>query len=84
MNYDWFKIFNKDEFEALDLVSKEYTFDFDGYGLKNLLVTKGNLLSVKIDDIFLSVNLNDKNPFAMDQRAIFIDPDNNVYVGIEV
>ena len=82
MNYEWFKIFNKTEFEALNLISKEYTYNFEGIGNKTILVTKGNVLSVLFDDIFMSVNLNDNNPFEMDDRAVYLDANNDVWVGI--
>lgn len=84
MNFDWYKIINKTEFESLDLVSREIQVVLDPYGLKNILITKGNLFSVLIDDVFLSVELNDRNPFVMDERAIYIDPNNDVWVGFQV
>lgn len=84
MTYDWFNVFNKTEFEALDLVSKTYEVIFEGVGKKEILVTKGNYLSVLIDEIFLSVNLNDKNPFEFEDYAVYLDEDNDVWIGIAV
>jgi hypothetical protein len=84
MAFTWYKIFNKTEFDAEGLVSKEYEVIFENIGLKTILVTQGNRLSVLIDDVFLSINLNDKNPFSFESRAVYLDDNNDVWVGIEV
>lgn len=90
MTFTWFLIFNKAEFEALDLVSKTYTVILDGIGQKDILVTKGELVSMLYDGIFLPIELNDINPFIKlgdddDElaHAVYIDSDDNVYLGIE-
>lgn len=84
MIYRWFKIFNTNEFDALNLVSKTYTFVLEGIGLKSVLVTKGMGYGITYDGVFLSLNLNDLNPFEFDGHAIYVDADDNVYLGIEV
>lgn len=84
MIYNWFKIFNKTEFDALDLVSKTYTFNLEGIGQKDVLVTKGLGYGITYQGVFLSLNLNDLNPFEFEGYAIYIDGDENVYLGIEV
>ncbi len=84
MNYDWFKVFNMDEFEGLGLVSKEYEVVLEDYGLKSIYVFKGDFVSVLFDDVFLTVNLNDRSPFAIDQRAVFMDDNLDVWVGVQV
>lgn len=84
MIYTWFKIFKKTEFDALDLVSKTYTFNLEGIGQKDVLVTKGVGYGITYEGVFLSLNLNDLNPFEFDGHAIYIDGDDNVYLGIEV
>ena len=84
MIYKWFKIFNTAEFDALDLVSKTYTFILEGVGQKDILVTKGVTYGMTYDGVFLSLNMIDQNPFEFDGHAIFIDGDDNVYLGIEV
>lgn len=84
MIYKWFKIFNTAEFDALDLVSKTYTFILEGVGQKDILVTKGVTYGMTYEGVFLSLNMIDHNPFEFDGHAIFIDGDDNVYLGIEV
>lgn len=83
MQYTWFKIFNRTEFLALNLVSKTYTHNLQGIGQKDILVTRGNGIGVLYDDVFLTLDLGD-NPFVMDDRALYIDALNDVYVGIAV
>lgn len=84
MIFQWFPIFNKDEFDALELVSKTYTWDLTGIGEVDVLVTKGVGYGITYDGVFLSLNLNDENPFIMDGYAIYMDSDNMVYLGFEV
>jgi len=84
MIYDWYKIFNLDEFNALGLVSKTYTLNLEDIGEQEILVTKGNLVSLEYNDVFLSLNLNGYNPFEMDGYACYIKENNDVYLGILV
>lgn len=84
MIYNWFKIFNKTEFEALDLPSKEYLLNLEGVGEKTILVTKGNSVGILYEDVFLLLDLNNKNPFEFDDHAIYVDINNDVYLGIKV
>lgn len=83
-NYDWFYIFNSPDFMATGLVSRTYTVVLDGIGQKDILVTSGEALGMTYDGVFLPLQLNGKNPFAIDERAIYIDENNNVWLGILV
>lgn len=82
MIYDWYKIFNETDFLATGLQSRSYQIYLDGVGLKTVLVTVGNTTGVLIDDVFLSVNMNDRNPFTISNRAVYIDEAFDVWVGI--
>ena len=83
MIYDWYKIFNQTEFEALNLVSKEYVLNLDGLGEKTIMVTIGHELSIKYDGVFLTLHLNGKNPFEFEDYAVYQDMEtNDVYLGI--
>lgn len=82
MIYDRYKIFNLLEFEALELVSKTYNLVLEDVGEVGVLVTKGNLVSITYEGVFLSLNLNEKNPFEFEGFAIFIDENDDVYLGI--
>lgn len=83
MSYTAYFIFNKNEFEALDLISKTYPINLPVLGQKDVLVTNGNLLAITFEGVFLAVNINDKNPFFKDGYAVFLDEENDVYLGIE-
>lgn len=82
MTYDWYRIFNLEEFEDADLVSREYTVELDGLGVKTVLVTKGNEIGILFDEVFLIIGLNDQSPVVMDGRAAFLDSNGDVQVGI--
>lgn len=84
MTYTWFKIFNTADFDATGLTSKTYTLNLEGIGEKDILVTKGVGYGITYEDIFLSLNLNDENPFAFEGHAIYVDANDDVYLGIEV
>lgn len=84
MAYTAYKIFNKDEFDALGLCSKTYTFNLEGIGQKDILVTKGNLYGITYEGVFLLLDLNDKNPFEFEGFAIYKDENNDVHLGIEI
>lgn len=85
MNYDWYFIINKTEFEALDIPSREVQLQLKEAGaLKTFLITKGNLTSILVDGIFLSLDLNGEDPFEFEGFAIGSDEDENIYYGIAV
>jgi hypothetical protein len=84
MIYDWFKIANLDEFEATGLYSQELTLELEGIGEKEFLLTNGNEVSILYEGVFLPVNFNEKNPFEFDSHAVYLDADNNIYLGIGV
>lgn len=84
MEFTWFKIFNSDEFEATGLVSKTYTWFLEGIGQKDILVTKGVAIGMTYEGVFLSLNMSDENPFIFDGHAIYIDANNDVFLGIEI
>lgn len=85
MNFLWFKIFNRIDFEAEGLVSKEYTLELENIGEKKILVTQGNYLSISYEGVFLSLNMSEENPFKFDSHAIFIDTaTDDVYLGLPI
>lgn len=84
MIFNWFFIFNLDEFEATGLVSRTYDLILDGRGAGEFLVTKGNGIGITHEGIFLMIDLNEKSPFIFDGRAIYVDENQNVWFGFEV
>lgn len=85
MTYDWYKIFNKTEFEDTGLVSRTLSLYLDGIGDTEILITKANELGVVYDDTFLMLNFEGQNPHAISPYAVFLDTEtDDVYFGIEV
>lgn len=82
MAYGWYKIFNTDEFDELDLVSKTYSLELQAVGGVEVLVTKGADYGITYEGIFLPLNLNAKNPYYFEGHAIFKTETNDVYLGI--
>lgn len=83
MTYFWYLIFNRSEFEALGLVSKTYSLELEAIGEVEVLVTKGNLISMLYEGIFLPVKINGLNPYEIDDHASFEDAEGNIYLGIK-
>lgn len=84
MIYDWFRIFNLDEFLALNLVSRTYELELQDYGIKQFLVVKGEHVSIVHDGHMLVLNLNGKNPVKMGKYVAQVTEENDVYLGILV
>ena len=84
MIFDWYKIFNLTSFLASGLVSRTYTVDLVGIGQKEIMATQGNLTSILYEDVMLSINLNSKNPFIFENKGVYLDESNDVWLGILV
>lgn len=82
MIYDWFPIFNRATFLATGLVSRTLTLTLEGIGNREILVTLGDYLGVTYEGVFLVIDLNDKNPFEFDLMAVYVDADDNVWLGL--
>ncbi len=97
MNFTYYKITNYNDFVDLDIPSKEFTVELESIGLKTILITKGINVGMLYEGVFLTLNLNDKNPFIFEEQetfgdentdrwhqAIWIDSENDIWLGIEV
>jgi hypothetical protein len=80
--FNWYRLFNLDDFLGLALPSYSFTVDLVGIGEKDILVTKGNYTSIVYEDAFLSINLNDTNPLRFGENAVFLDDNSDVWLGI--
>ncbi len=81
-NYDWYFLINLVDFLATGLISREFQLNFPNLGLKTILLTSGELVSVTFDDVILSIGLNNKNPFYFDSHAVYYDSNGAVWLGI--
>lgn len=84
MGFTWFKVFNKEEFEAKDVPSENVTMIFEGKGQKSFMITKGDSVSIVIDGVMLPVKFANKNPWSDSGFAVFLDDAQDVYLGFEV
>lgn len=84
MIYDWYKLFNLDEFNATGLTSQTKTVILEGRGQKEVSIFKGIGVSIMYDDVFLTMDLNDKNPFTFENKAVYVDGNNDIWLGIEL
>lgn len=89
MIFDWWKVFNLTEFQALALVSKSYTLSLEDIGEEDFLVTKSNFTSVIFRDVMLPISLSGSNPTVKEgddgTYAVYLKPETqDVYIGIEV
>lgn len=84
MIYDWFKIFNLDEFLAEQITSREMIVLLEAIGRTSILISRGNLVSITYNEVYLPVNIPGQNPNTDSGYASYLDADNNVWLGIEV
>ena len=81
MIFDWYQIFNLTDFLATNLVSRTYTQILTGRGEVEVLVVRANVVSVQFDGEFMPIQFAGKNPYASGSYGVFIDTDDNVWLG---
>lgn len=84
MIYDWYKLFNRTEFEATGLVQRNLILQLQDRGVVNFTLNRGNTTSIQYLDVFLPVKFQDRNPYPMGPYAVYEDPDHNVWFGFQV
>ena len=84
MEFNWFILFNRSEFEGLDLVSRLLNVTLEGIGEKEILITQGNELAITYEGVFLPVSFTGKNPFLKDSLAVFEDANENIWLGVGI
>lgn len=80
--FNWYRLFNQQEFLDLDLVSVEFDVALEGLGTKNVMIAKGIDVSIFVDGTFLTIGLNGKNPFRYKEYAVFLDDNEDVWLGV--
>lgn len=78
----WFLIFNAVEFDATGLVSKLYKLELEGFGVKEILVTKGVNYGITFNSVFLSLELNGVRQFTFETYSIYKKSNGDVYLGV--
>lgn len=84
MIYDWYNIFNLNDFNDTGLVSQTVDVFLTDVGYESILITKGNKTSMLFRDTFLPVNFEDHNPYTNGVYAVYSDQNDDVWLGIEV
>jgi len=84
MIFMWYRIFNLTDFLATNLVSRTYSLELENVGIKDILVTNGNTISLTYEDVMLSLNLNEKNPFIFEGHACYLAENQDVYLGLPI
>lgn len=82
--YNWYRLFNKQDFEATGLVSRTLTVELEDIGLKDILITRGNLTGITYEGVFLPVGLNEVNPFYFEGFAVYQRDNADIYLGVFV
>lgn len=83
MIYDWYKLFNKTEFEATGLVQRKLILQLEDRGIVEFILNRGNTTSVMYSGVLMPVKFRNKNPFVVDTYAVYEDDENNVWFGFE-
>lgn len=87
MQFDWYQLFNYMTFLNDGLVSRTLTVVLDGVGQRNILIVKGNEVSIVYEDVILPVLFENENPFISEgdlaHYAVYKDSDENIWLGIE-
>ncbi len=86
MEFDWYNLFSLPEFLATDLVSKKLNVVLEARGETEILITRGNTVALNIGGVFLPVSFEDRNPYIYpgDTHAVFLDEDENVWLGFAI
>jgi len=78
----WWKIYNLDEFNKVDVPDVYLSLNLEGLGLTDIVVMRGFNISVLFLGYVLTPFLNDRNGFSMANKvSAYIDDENNLWVG---
>ncbi len=84
MIFDWYKIFSLTDFLNEDITSCEMIVLLESIGRTTVLISRGNVVSLSYNNVYLPINFLDNNPYIDSGLASYVDVDNNVWLGIEV
>lgn len=84
MIFNWFRIFNLTEFLSTELVSVSYRLELENVGIKEILVTQGNEISLTYEDTMLMVAEADTVFTFNGKAAYWSSVTDDVYLGLPV
>lgn len=82
MIFDWYKLFLLSDFIATGLVSRTLEVNFEGIGRKQVLITKGNEVSITYENVLLPVEFLDNNPYEQNGYAVYKDEEGYIWLGV--
>lgn len=82
----WYKTYNLIAFLATSLVSRTKTFPLYNVGDVDITIVNGNLTSIVFDDLagkpkMLPIDLNENNPFVFEGYGVYLDGNNDIWIG---
>lgn len=81
-NWRWWKVFDLDEFNTLNVPDYYLTLNLEGLGLTDIVIMRGFDISVLFMGYVLTPFLNNRNGFNIQNKvSAYIDEDNNLWVG---
>lgn len=81
--WNWFKLFNADAFMAEELTSRNLVAVLQDVGTENVLISRGNLLSITFRGVYMPISLLDINPSYAEDYGVLKDSNGDVWLGIE-
>jgi hypothetical protein len=86
MIFTWYKIYDLNDFDVLDVPRVDLELNLESKGIKTFSIFKGvsGLYSVLTDDVFLTAKLNNREVFSKDGIGVYVDDEKILYVGYEV
>lgn len=85
MLFNWYLIFNLEELPE-EILSRTYRPNLAGFGIVDILVSRGELLTIYFEGVLLPIGFEGKNPFIGlgQQYAVYQDEEGNVYFGVRI
>lgn len=81
-NWQWWKVFNLDEFNAPDVPDRYLNVNLEGLGQTDIVIARGFNICICFLNYWLIPGLNNRNAFTADNKVgAYIDDDNNLWVG---
>lgn len=81
MSWNYWKVYTVKKFEVQNVPQVTITRDLDTLGTVEISFFQGFNLSVLFQEVILTPNLNDRNPFYKNGVAAYIDEKGQIWVG---
>lgn len=83
-NWKWWNILDLNKFTALNVPDYYFQRNLQDLGLVDLVVMKGDFITVLFQGYLLTPRLNGRNGFSVEHKySAMIDSNNNLWVGMK-